>query len=82
MRITAINRDTLRPVRVGLEIVSALYQLYPTEFDLDGATRLLGSRQTLDRIIAGDDPSDVAEGWVDGEREWRERVAPCLLYEL
>jgi len=81
VRITVINRDILRPVRVGLEIVSALYQLYPTEFDLDGATRLLGSRQTLDRIIAGDDPSDVAEGWVDGEREWRERVAPYLLYE-
>ena len=81
VRITVTNRDALRPVRVGLEIASALHRLYPTEFDLDGATRLLGSQHTLDRITAGDDPSDVAAGWVDGEREWRERVAPYLLYE-
>lgn len=81
VRITVTNRDALRPVRVGLEIASALYRLYPTEFDLDGATRLLGSQQTLDRVEAGDDPSDIAAGWVDGEREWRERVAPYLLYD-
>ena len=81
VRITVTNRDALRPVRVGLEIASALHRLYPTEFDLDGATRLLGSQQTLDRVEAGDDPSDIAAGWADGERKWRERVAPYLLYE-
>ena len=81
VRITVTNRDALRPVRVGLEIASALHRLYPTEYDLDGATRLLGSQQTLDRVEAGDDPSDIAAGWDDGEREWRERVAPYLLCE-
>jgi len=25
--------------------------------------------------------SDTAAGWVEGERDWRERVAPYLLYE-
>ena len=81
VRITVTNRDAFRPVRLGLEIASALHRLYPTEFDLDGATRLLGSQQTLDRVEAGDVPSDIAAGWADGEREWRERTAPYLLYE-
>ena len=81
VRITVTNRDALRPVRVGLEIASALHRLYPDEFDVDGAARLLGSQQTLDRLTAGDDPSEIAAGWADGEREWRERVAPYLLYE-
>ena len=81
VRITVTNRDTLRPVRMGLEIASALHRLYPTEFDLDSTIRLLGSRHTLDRIAAGDDPSDVVAGWADGEREWRERIAPYLLYD-
>ncbi len=81
VRITVTNRDALRPVRLGLEIASALHRLYPNEFDLDGATRLLGSQQALDRVEAGDDPSEVAASWAEGEREWRERVAPYLLYE-
>jgi len=81
VRITVTNRDVLRPVRVGLEIASALYRLYPTEFDLERAIRLLGSRETIDRVRAGDDPSEIAAGWANGEREWRERIAPYLLYE-
>ena len=81
VRITVTNRNAFRPVRVGLEIASALHRLYPTVFDLDGATQLLGSQQTLDRVEAGDDPSEIAAGWANGEREWRERVAPYLLYE-
>ena len=81
VRITVTNRDALQPVRVGLEIASALHRLYPADFDVDGAARLLGSQQTLDRLTAGDDPSEIAAGWADGEREWRERVAPYLLYE-
>ena len=80
VRITVTNRDVLRPVRVGLEIASALHRLYPAEFDLDGVVRLLGSQQTVDRLKAGDDPAEIAASWADGEREWRERVAPYLLY--
>ena len=81
VRITVTNREMVRSVRVGLEIATALYRLYPTVFNLEGALRLFGSRETIERIQAGDDPSDIATDWLPGEREWSERVAPYLLYE-
>ena len=81
VRITVTNREMLRPVRVGLEIAAALYRLHPTAFDLDSALRLLGSRETIERIRAGDDPSDISTDWVAGERDWSRRIAPYLLYE-
>ena len=81
VRMTVTNRDALRPVRLGLEIAAALHRLYPAEFDLDGAGRLLGSRDVVDRLRAGHDPSAIAAIWADGERVWRDRVAPYLLYE-
>ena len=81
VKITVTNRNTLRPVRLGLEIASALFRLYPTDFDLDRALRLLGSQETLARVKAGDDPSEISAGWAAGERQWRERIAPYLLYE-
>ena len=81
VRITVTNRDVLPAVRVGLEIAAALHRLYPTEFDLDGAGRLLGSDDAVARLRAGHDPSEIAADWAEGERAWRDRVAPYLLYE-
>ena len=80
VHLIVTNRDVLRPVRVGLEIAAALHQLHAAAFDLDAAVRLLGSQDALDRIKAGDDPADIAASWSQGEREWRGRVAPFLLY--
>ena len=79
--MTVIDRDVMRPVRVGVEIAAALLRLYPNEFDLDSATRLVGSRATIQRIQVGRDPADIALDWTAGERQWRERIAAHLLYE-
>ena len=75
------DRRLLRPVRLGLEIAAVLHRLYPDHFDIDAITRLLGSRDTVDRLKAGEAPSEIAEGWSAGERAWQDRVAPFLLYE-
>ena len=74
------NRDLLRPVRVGLEVAAALYQLYGDIFEIDAAARLLGSRDTLNRIKANEDPSAIAQSWVADEAAWRRLRAPYLLY--
>ena len=80
VHVIVIDRDLLKPVSLGLEIAAALNRLHPTVFDLDAAARLLGSQDSLDRIRAGDDPDDIAASWSEGEREWRRRIAPFLLY--
>ena len=75
------DRDAVRPVRLGLEVAAALYRLYGDQFDLDAVARLLGSRDTLARIRAGDPPWEIAAGWAEGEAAWRRLRVPYLLYD-
>jgi hypothetical protein len=74
------NREALQPVRVGLEIASALYRLYGEKFDLDAAHTLFGSKQVLARVRAGEDPAQIAASWSADEARWRLRRAKYLLY--
>ncbi|MBI3493342.1 MAG: DUF1343 domain-containing protein [Acidobacteria bacterium] len=74
------DRDRLRPVRVGLEIASALSRLYGSQFRLEDAALLLGSKATIERIRAGQDPAAVAASWAADEAKWRLTRAKYLLY--
>ena len=73
------DRDRLRPVRVGLEVAAALSRLYGQQFRLEDAATLFGSKATLERIRAGEDPASIAESWGAGEARWRETRAKYLL---
>jgi uncharacterized protein YbbC (DUF1343 family)/CubicO group peptidase (beta-lactamase class C family) len=77
--ITVTDRSRLRPVRVGLEVASALFRLYPAQFTVDGVGRLLG-RDAVKRIRSGDDPADIANTWARAEAQWRILRAKYLLY--
>jgi uncharacterized protein YbbC (DUF1343 family) len=74
------DRLAARPVRVGVEIASALHKLHGAEFDLEAAARLFGSKDGLSRIRAGDDPEAIAASWAAGEARWRRLRAKYLLY--
>jgi uncharacterized protein YbbC (DUF1343 family) len=75
------NRDTLRPVRVAVEIAAALVRLNGATFQLETAAPLFGSRALLARIRAGEDAAAVAAAWASDEAEWRRRRARYLLYK-
>ena len=81
VRIVVTDRGALRPVRVGLEIAAALYRLDPDQFEIAAAARLLGSRESLIRIQAGEEPDVIAAGWTEGERRWLALRESYLLYE-
>ena len=81
VHLIVTDRNALRPVRLGLEIAAVLHRLHPDQFELDAAARLLGSREALTRIRAGEDPATIADDWVGGERAWKARREPYLLYE-
>ena len=74
------DRMALRPVRVGVEIASALSRLYGWQFQLEKAERLFGSNEGLTRIRAGEDPVAIASAWSAGEARWRLKRAKYLLY--
>jgi uncharacterized protein YbbC (DUF1343 family) len=78
--IIVMDRAALRPVRLGLEIAAALARLYPTEYQLDTALRLFGSRDTLTRVRLGEDPASIAASWGAAESRWRLMRAKYLLY--
>jgi uncharacterized protein YbbC (DUF1343 family) len=78
--VVITDRAALRPVRVGVEVASALYRLYPKRYDFKNTVRLLGAQEAIDRIRRGDDPAAIAASWADAEARWRERRAPYLLY--
>ena len=78
--IIVTDRVALRPVRVGLEIAAALTRLYPSQYQLEAAGRLFGSRDTLTRVTMGEDPATIAASWAAAESHWRLLRAKYLLY--
>jgi uncharacterized protein YbbC (DUF1343 family)/CubicO group peptidase (beta-lactamase class C family) len=74
------DRDRLRPVRVGLEIASALWKLYGQQFKLEDAAALFGPKAMLEKIRAGADPAAIASSWAADEAAWRLTRAKYLLY--
>ena len=74
------DRERLRPVRLGLEIAAALSRLYGAQFKLEAAATLLGSKATIERIRAGEDPTEIAGSWAADEARWRELREKYLLY--
>ncbi len=78
--IVVTDRDTVRPVRVGVELASALLKLFPGRFEVDAAARLFGSTDGLARLKAGEDPAAIAASWSGAEARWRLLRAKYLLY--
>ena len=74
------DRRSLRPVRVGVEIASQLSRTYGQQFRLEDAATLLGSKETIRRIRAGEDPAAIAASWAADENSWRTTRATYLLY--
>lgn len=74
------NRAALAPVRVGLEVAGALARLFGDRYQLGNTDRLLGSRESLERVRRGEDPATVAASWNAAEARWRRLRAKYLLY--
>jgi uncharacterized protein YbbC (DUF1343 family) len=74
------NRNALQPVRVGVEIASALFALYGDKYDPGNMWRLVGTEQLVARIRQGEDPTVVMSRWSADEANWRRLRAKYLLY--
>lgn len=80
VRVTLNDRKALDSPEMGLEILSVLHRLYPTQFHLDRAMRLVANEATMSELERGDDPRDIAAGWKHGLEAFRSRRLPYLLY--
>jgi uncharacterized protein YbbC (DUF1343 family) len=61
MRIT--DRQTVRAMRVGLEIASILRKLYPDKFDPEKLMSLIGNAETIRELQENVPPEKIVESW-------------------
>jgi uncharacterized protein YbbC (DUF1343 family) len=81
VEIVVNDRNAVDAPELGVEAVSALWKLYPKNFQVDRVDRLLLNHGVLDQIKAGEDPRKIAAGWQSELTEFKATRAKYLLYK-
>ena len=81
IHITVTDRAALDTPEMGVELLSALHHLYPTEFPIDKAKTILLNSDTLAAIKADKDPRDIAASWSAALSTFKAQRAHELLYQ-
>ena len=80
VRITVTDRAKVDSPRLGVELLSALWRLYPGRLEIDKTLLMVGSRRTLAAIESGQDPAAIAQSWDAGLEAFRQRRDRYLVY--
>jgi len=80
VQIVLLDRDAFDPPEAGVEIASALYKLFPNEFEIDKTLPLVGARWVLQAIRAGEDARRITYHWQQSLEEFLKLRARYLLY--
>jgi uncharacterized protein YbbC (DUF1343 family) len=80
LHITLTDRSQLDSPELGIELLAALNRLYPAQFNLAKADRLLDSVNTLLSLQNKEDPREIAASWSADLDSFKQRREPYLLY--
>jgi uncharacterized protein YbbC (DUF1343 family)/CubicO group peptidase (beta-lactamase class C family) len=80
VQIVLLDRQALDSPLLGIEIISALYRLYPEDFQVDKTLPLIGSQKVLQAIKEDQDPQRILQGWQQPLRDFLQLRAKYLLY--
>ena len=80
VRLILEDRKLLDTPELGVELASALYRLYPAQFQLARTLGAIGSRDTVDAVRHGDDPRLIARSWKSQVEAFLEARRKYLLY--
>jgi uncharacterized protein YbbC (DUF1343 family) len=80
LHITLTDRQALDAPEMGIEIISALHRLYPTQFNLSKTGQLIANVNTLLALQNGEDPRSIAGSWTSDLATFKKRRTPYLLY--
>jgi uncharacterized protein YbbC (DUF1343 family) len=81
VRIELLERDALDSPQMGLELVAALYGLYPRDFRLEATAGMIGSRSIVKAIRNREDPGSIARSWTALLGPFFEARRKHLIYE-
>ena len=80
VQIALLDRQVLDSPVLGIELVSALYRFYPKDFQLDKSLGLIGSRNVLQAIKDGQDPTAIAQNWQNSLEQFYKLRSKYLFY--
>ncbi len=80
VHLVTTDRTLLNSPELGVELLYTLHRLYPAEFQLAKAMRLVASQTTMDRLARGDDPRTISAGWQAALETFQAKRQPFLLY--
>ena len=80
VQVMLLDRQSLDSPALGIEIASALYRIYPKDFQIDKTLALIGSRKVLQAIKKGQDPTSIAQDWQEPLEQFRKLRSKYLLY--
>jgi SSS family transporter len=76
---TVTDRNALDSPKFGIEIISALHQLYP-QFELAKGMQIIANVDTMQALRNKDDPRTIAAAWAADLTRFQHRRQPYLLY--
>src|SRR2546425_2093841 len=81
INLVVTDRAKFQSVSAGIEIAAALHQLFPTQWKIDGYSRLLVNSDALERLKRGDSPEEIVRSWASALENFRRTRMRVLIYE-
>jgi uncharacterized protein YbbC (DUF1343 family)/CubicO group peptidase (beta-lactamase class C family) len=79
--ILLVERNGFDGPELGLELASALHQLYPGQFQMDRMIELLSNQAVYDAVAAGQDPRRIADDWREPLEKFQKLREKYLIYK-
>jgi uncharacterized protein YbbC (DUF1343 family) len=82
VRMQFTMSDSLRPVRVGVDVLCILMRKYPDSLTVNkrGLARLLGDPEAFDLISRGKSPAFIAGRWETARQAYEARASRYFIY--
>ncbi len=80
VHLTITDRRALNSPELGIEILTVLHRLYPTQFQLERAMRLVANQATMDALLQEVDSREIAATWQAALARFRSERQASLLY--
>ncbi len=80
VQVILTDRQVLDSALLGIEIISALWRLYPQEFEIDKTLSLIGSRSVFQALKEGKNPKEIPSLWQASLAHFRLLRSKYLLY--
>ena len=81
VRIEIVDRERVQSVRTGIEIACGIEKLWPGKVDWKRSERLIGSDDTVRRIVAGEDAGTIMKSLEGPLNAFKKVRAKYLIYK-